>query len=467
MTLKTEKSPFSRLSWGIRFAYAFPAMALAVIGIPVYVYLPKFYTDTMGISISTVGILLLAVRIFDALTDPLIGYASDRLSTRFGRRRPFIAFGAAGLSVSILFLFIPPVFSDINLTLYFGFWLFALFLFWTLVTIPYESLGPELTTNYHDRTTLFGLRDGFLISGTLLAAAFPVLIDRCIELMNQQSSESMRFSIMAYVYAPLIILSSIICIWKVRELPAPPSVRKNDFFQGMIDVIKNRPFVILLTAYTISAFGSNLPATLILYYVEYVLQADHAEGFLLIYFLTGILFLPLWIAISRKIGKKNAWIMSMVINTGAFAGVYYLGPGDARAFGILVFISGIGFGAGLALPSSIQADVIDYDELISGQRREGRYIGLWSIAKKMAAAFGIGIGLLLLGSTGYQPNVEQGKETADMLRILYALVPSVCNGLSVLIIFFYPVTEKYHARIRQEIEARKNKIKKGLRTKID
>ncbi len=94
---------------------------------------------------------------------------------------------------------------------------------------------------------------------------------------------------------------------------------KNDFFQGMVDVIKNRPFVILLAAYTISAFGSNLPAALILYYVEYVLQVEHAEGFLLIYFLTGILFLPFWIAISRKIGKKNAWIMSMVINTGAFA----------------------------------------------------------------------------------------------------------------------------------------------------
>lgn len=456
MITESEKNPYRLLSWGIRFSYAFPAMALAVIGIPVYVYLPKFYTDTMGISISAVGILLMAVRIFDALTDPVIGYVSDRISTRFGRRRPFIAIGAVGLSISILFLFIPPVSSGTNLTLYFGFWLFALFLFWTLVTIPYESLGPELTTNYHERTTLFGLRDGFLIGGTILAAAFPVLIDQALELLNQKSSENIRFSTMAYIYAPMIILSSIVCVWKVKEVPAYPNARKNTFFQGMVDVIKNRPFVILITAYTISAFGSNLPATLILYYVEYVLQAEHAEGFLLIYFLTGILFLPFWIAISRKIGKKNAWIMSMVINTGAFAGVYFLGPGDVELYGILVFVSGIGFGAGLALPSSIQADVIDYDELMSGERREGRYIGLWSIAKKMAAAFGIGIGLLLLGSTGYQPNVEQGKETADMLRVLYALVPSICNGLSVLIIFFYPITEKYHAQIRKEIEIKKD-----------
>lgn len=454
MALEIKKNPVP-LPWVTRFSYAFPAMALAVIGIPVYVYLPKFYSDTMGISISTVGILLMVVRIFDALTDPVIGYASDKISTRFGRRRPFIALGAVGLSISILFLFIPPVSSGTNLTLYFGFWLFALFLFWTLVTIPYESLGPELTTNYHERTTLFGLRDGFLICGTLLAAAFPVLIDQALELLNQQSTENMRFSIMAYVYAPMILLSSIICIWKVKELPISSNVRKNTFFQGMLDVVKNRPFVILLTAYAISAVGSNLPATLILYYVEYVLQADYAEGFLLIYFLTGILFLPFWIAISKKIGKKNAWIMSMVINTGAFAGVYFLGPGDAKLYGILVFISGIGFGAGLALPSSIQADVIDYDELMTGQRHEGKYIGLWSIAKKFSAAFGIGIGLLLLGNAGYRPNIIQSGETIDLLRILYALVPCLCNALSILIICFYPITEKYHTRIRNEIEKKK------------
>lgn len=456
MALENEKNTCGPLSWGTRFAYAFPAMALAVIGIPVYVYLPKFYTDTMGMSMSAVGILLMAVRIFDALTDPVIGYVSDNISTRFGRRRPFIAFGAAGLSLSILFLFKPPLFFGINLTLYFGFWLFSLFLFWTLVTIPYESLGPELTTSYHERTTLFGLRDGFLIGGTLLAAAFPVLIDQVLDLLNQPSTENMRFSIMAYVYAPLVIFSSIICIWKVKEGHASQNDRKTTFFQGIADVIKNRPFAVLLTAYTISAFGSNLPATLILYYVEYVLQADYAEGFLLIYFFTGILFLPVWIAISRKTGKKNAWIMSMGINTGAFAGVYFLGPGDAMVYGILVFISGIGFGAGLALPSSIQADVIDYDELLTGERREGRYIGLWSIAKKMAAAFGIGIGLLLLGNTGYSPNITQSRETVELLRILYALVPCLCNALSILIVCFYPITEKYHSTIRNEIEKKKN-----------
>ncbi|MCG8689186.1 MAG: MFS transporter [Desulfobacterales bacterium] len=449
MVKASDKIP-APLPWHQKFAYALPALSLALIGIPVYVYLPKFYTDTVGLSISTVGFLLMAVRVFDALTDPVIGYLSDRTSTRYGRRKPYIAFGAIGLSVSVLFLFQPPVLPIASLTLYFGFWLFALFLFWTIVTIPYESLGPEMTTDYHERTSLFSFRDGFLILGTLLAAALPVLIDSSIKTAGGSSDQAERFSIMAFIFAPMIIVFSFYCIWKIKE--AHPRQDTDELFKGYLAVFKNRPFLILTVGYTISAFGSNLPATMILYYVEYVLQIQNAEVFLLIYFVTGILFLPLWVFVSKAIGKKKAWIISMVINTGAFSGVFFLGPGDALIYGVLVFVSGIGFGAGLALPSSIQADVIDYDQYLTGQRREGRYLGLWSIAKKMSAALGVGIGLFALGNAGYTPNIVQDESTIMMLRVLYALVPCICNAVSIAIISFYPISEKEHARIRTKIE---------------
>lgn len=438
------------LPLGKKLVYAAPAIPLAVIGIPVYVFLPKFYTDTIGLSITTVGFLLMAVRLFDALTDPVIGYLSDRTVSRFGRRKPYIALGALGLSVSILFLFRPPDLSVDSLNFYFGGWLFALFFFWTMITIPYESLGPELTPDYHERTSLFAFRDGFLIVGTLLAAASPLLIDSGMKLFGEIPGEKERFSVMAFIFAPMIVIFCLYCIYKIREADVPENT--TGLFKGISSVFKNKPFVILIAGYTISALGSNLPATLILYYVEYVLKAPNAEGFLLIYFLTGIVFLPLWIVVSRKVGKKLAWIVSMVINTGAFSIVFFLGPGDAFIYGVLVFFSGVGFGAGLALPSSIQADVIDYDQLKTGQRREGQYIGLWAIAKKLAAAVGIGIGLLLLGQTGYQPNVEQTDSTVTMLRVLYALVPCLCNVISIIIISFYPISEKKHTLIRNEID---------------
>jgi GPH family glycoside/pentoside/hexuronide:cation symporter len=295
-----------------------------------------------------------------------------------------------------------------------------------------------------------------LILGTVLAAASPVLIDSVLTALGKAPNEKLQFSIMAFVFAPLIVVFSFYCIHRIKETFSGDS--KDDPGRGFFSVFQNRPFLILITAFAISAFGSNLPATLILYYVEYVLKAPNAEGFLLIYFLTGILFLPLWIIISRKVGKKRAWIISMSINTGSFLGVFFLGPGDAVIYGVLILLSGIGFGAGLVLPSSIQADVIDYDQLLTGQRREGRYIGLWSIAKKMSAALGVGIGLLLLGNAGYSPNIAQGESTVMMLRVLYALIPCICNILAIAIICFYPITEKRHARIRREIENRAHQL---------
>jgi GPH family glycoside/pentoside/hexuronide:cation symporter len=220
-------------------------------------------------------------------------------------------------------------------------------------------------------------------------------------------------------------------------------------------VFRNRPFMILLSAYTISAIGSNLPATLILFYVEYVLESPHADAFLLLYFTTGILFLPGWVLLARRIGKKTAWLLSIGVNTGAFVGVFFLGPGDAAIYGVLVFFSGVGLGATLALPSSIQADVIDYDELMTGERREGRYIGLWSIAKKMAAAVGVGVGLSTLGLAGYVPNAPQPEEVRFTLRVLYALVPSVCNLAALAIALSYPITAPVHALILEAVAKRK------------
>jgi GPH family glycoside/pentoside/hexuronide:cation symporter len=212
-------------------------------------------------------------------------------------------------------------------------------------------------------------------------------------------------------------------------------------------VSQNRPFIILLISYVVAAFGSNLPATLILYYVEYVLQSKLADLFLLIYFVTGVLFLPGWIYMARRLEKKLTWLAAMAINTGAFTGVFFLGPGDAHLYGVLVFLSGIGFGATLAIPSAMQADVIDYDELLSGKRREGQYIGIWSITKKLAAALGVGLALSILGAVGYTPNVEQSEQVQFTLRILYALVPSLCNIVAFLIALAYPISRRVHQDI--------------------
>ncbi len=438
-----------------KLSYALPAFSLAVIGIPVYVYIPKFYTDVIGLNITYVGGVLLAARIFDAVTDPAIGLLSDRTISRFGRRKPWIAIGSLFTAVTVIFLFNPPETEFINLNVFFTLSIFMLFLFWTIVVVPYESLGPELTFSYNDRNSLFSFRDGFLIAGTLAAAASPAVVKGIAGIASSPEDERYVFFILSLIYAPLIILS---CLWCVAVLKENNILQKKEhlgIIKGLNYTFKNRPFLILLAAYTISAIGNNLPATLILFYVQYVLQSPLADMFLLLYFITGILFLPLWIKAAEHFGKKNAWLSAMAINTGAFIGVFFLNAGDTMIYGILVFLSGTGFGATLALPSSMQADVIDYDELMTGERREGQYVGIWSFAKKAAAAFGVGIGLTLLGMSGYKPNIQQSESVTFTLRVLYALVPCLCNAAGFMIALYYPITGAEFDRIRKSILERK------------
>jgi len=444
-----------RVPLGKKFAYAAPAFALAVVGIPVYVYIPKFYTDVVGVPIAIIGYLLLGVRLFDAVTDPAIGYISDQTTSRWGRRRPYIAVGAILLAISMYVLFNPPKASPIFETIWFSMAIFCLFLFWTAVIVPYESLGPEITFDYDERTTLLGMRDGALIAGTLVAASAPALVSWVFSLAADAAGERAKFFWISVCYTPVVIAFCLWCAVSVQERPQRVQSERVGLWRGLRHVGQNRPFIVLLIAYIVAAFGSNLPATLILFYVEYVLQSKQADLYLLIYFFTGVLFLPGWILLARRFEKKATWLAAMLINTGAFIGVFFLGPGDALVYGILVCLSGIGFGATLAIPSAMQADVIDYDELLSGERREGQYIGIWSISKKLAAALGVGVTLAILGGAGYTPNEVQSEQVQFTLRVLYALVPSLCNIVAFVIALTYPISRRVHKEILAAIDQRR------------
>jgi GPH family glycoside/pentoside/hexuronide:cation symporter len=223
------------------------------------------------------GYILLSVRIFDAITDPAIGFISDRAKTPFGRRRPFIAGGSFFVSLSMYFLFNPPEVSSSYSALWFAACIYALFFFWTLVSVPYESLGPEITFDYHERISLFGVRDGFLIAGTLAAASSPALVEWLFNLSNTAQGERAKYFWIAVIYAPLVICFSWWCVISIKEVPSTRVNRPVRILKRLREMGRNRPFIILLIAYTISAIGNNLPATLILFYVEYVLHSNLAD----------------------------------------------------------------------------------------------------------------------------------------------------------------------------------------------
>ncbi|MBS2012208.1 MAG: MFS transporter [Deltaproteobacteria bacterium] len=443
------------LRFGVKLAYGVPSFAIAVVGVPMFVYLPRFYSDVVGVSVTTLGVIVLAGRAIDAFTDPFIGWASDRTRTRFGRRRPWIAVAAPLLAATVLALYLPPEGSETLRTVWCAVFVTVFFLLLTGLVVPYRALGPELVRDFDDRNTLFSVREGLFVVGSAVAMAGPPLLARLME----TSSERARFAVFAAIAAPLLLAAAAACVVFVREptrhaaeeIPRVKERRKPSLGLGQ------RPFAVLLAAYTIAALGNNLPGALATYYATYVLGVENVGLYLVAFLAAGLAALPLWNFAARRFGKKQAWLAALAVNTVPFACVFPLGRGDTTLFAVLVVLSGLGAIATVALAPSMQADAIDHDELVSGERRDGQLIGLWMIAEKLAAAIGVGVALPLLGAVGYRPNVEQTPAVLLALRILYVVVPCVCNALAFVVLLAYPIDRAAHVAITEALAQRRSR----------
>jgi len=444
-----------RLPTRVIAAYGAPGLVLAALALTFYVFLPKYYADVVGIDLTVLGVVVLASRAWDALIDPAIGALSDRTRSRWGRRRPWMAAGAAPLAITFFMLIaIPRMESAWSQGLYLGTLTFLFFLFWTMVTVPYEAQGAELSFDYNERTRLLGVREGAVLAGTLLAAVIPILVG-VGDISRDLSTERQGYYIIAGIYCSLIFLAVGVCVTLVEERRLVESQRPHHFLANIASVFRNRPFRILLSAYAASAVGASVAATMLLFYVEHVLGSGAGPIFLAMYLGIGTATVPIWIALGRKLEKRTAWLTALVVNTGAFLPALLLGRGDSGIFAIIVVGSALGLGGVLALPPSMQADVIDYDEWENGSRREGEYIGFWSIVKKLAAAIAAGLAFPILDLAGYEPGAGvQGRSAVWALRLLYVGTPIVCNVLAMSVATRYPIDQATHERIRTEIEGR-------------
>ncbi len=430
-----------RLSLATQIAYALPALSLTAAATSVYIFITKFYADSIGLNLSVIGAVVLGSRIWDAVIDPTIGSLADRTRSTFGRRRTWLLASMLPFAFSVLALFAPPELSETREGIWFGTATFLFFLFLSTAQIPYEALGAELSGDYNERNRLFAIRQGFFILGTILAAALPGVLSAQLSLGPDPEAQRNLYFYAGVIYATLTIVSMTVLIYVVRERPIESNVPKNaSLFAEAKNALRSRPFRILVIAYILSGFGSALPATLIEFYVRYVLNAESSSPFLVLYFLVGLVTLPAWVWLANRYDKKNTWIISLIVNVGAFIGVFFLSTGSQTLYAALVAISGIGFGGVVTIPYSMQADVIEYDaRMHGGVRREGTFMGLWSIANKLSAALGAGVAFPILDYVGYVPNAVQTPQTVFVLRTLYAGLPSFCYLLSLFVVLAYPL----------------------------
>lgn len=433
----------ARLGWPRLAAYGLPGLPLAALGIPLYVYLPTYYADDLGLGLATVGVVLLAARLWDALIDPLIGWLSDRWTTRFGRRRPWIALAVLPASAALWSLFVPPAGAG---AMYLLGWTAILYLAWTMLQLPYTAWGAELSDDCHERSRIAGMREGFVILGTLAAVALPPAL---------LGAEAGRGASLALLAQALVALLPAAVALALAVVPEPP-VRAHDgpgWRAGLALLTENGPFCRLVLAYLLNGIANGLPAILFLLFVEDRLQLPAATGpMLATYFLAGIAGVPLWLRLSRSWGKHRTWVAAMLWASAAFCWAPLLGPGDFWPYFALCALSGLALGADLVLPVSIQADVVDLDTAGGGGRRTGLYFALWAMATKLALALAVGLAFPLLDAAGFRAGAVNQPSALLALALLYGGLPVAFKLAASALVWKFPLDARMQGELRRGIE---------------
>ncbi len=430
-------------------AYGALGLPLAALNLPLYVYLPAFYAEEIGLGLTTVGLVLFSARLLDTMTDPLIGELGDRTRTRFGRRLPWMIAACPLLIVASLMLFTPEHQSGPEGgvgTAYLFIWTSLAYLAWTMMILPFTALGAELSEDYHERSRIAGAREGFVVTGIILAAALPIMLG-----LDADSQRGEILAVLGWsmaVLTPLALAALLIFTPKPRAKLTPALPLK----EGLRIAWNNRPFLRLIAAYLLNGIANGLPATLFFLFVGDVLEIGEAAGpLLLLYFVAGIVGIPIWLRISKAIGKHRAWAAAMLWASAMFAWAPFLGEGHLVAFTIICALSGLSLGADLALPASIQADVVDLDYEVSGQQRTGLFFALWSMATKLSLALAIGIAFPLLDLIGYEAGGENTPSALLGLAMLYGLLPVLIKLLATALVWRFPIDAADQAKRQKRL----------------
>ena len=443
-----------KLPIGVKLAYGMPNFAGAAMVIPIAIHMNLFYSDTILVPLGFIALAIAAARALDAITDPLMGWISDHTNSRWGRRIPWMFIGAPLCAISFVALFSPPEsLIGASAAPWFATTFMLYFLFHTVYVIPHYGLGPELTSDYKERSSLFAWMEGFTLLGTMCAAALPGLV--LIPMLGERKA----YLVFAVIFGSLLALLYFWQCYRIKERREYYQQAKNPLVPGVRRVMRNRPFRILLASYVVGSISGAIPGLMTPYFVKYVLKPENPNEliglFLLIYFFFGFVTLPIWLRIVRRFGKKPVSIVSRAMGVCASLMLFTMGEGDVVATGLVLVWAGTAFGPAIFLGPSIQADVIDYDELYTGRRREAQYGAMWAIMTKFTVIPSAAVPLAVLASLGYMPNVDQNETVRFTISAIYGLVPAAFGILSLLVFLLFPIKEKEHRAILEVIEAHK------------
>lgn len=408
-------------------AYALPAFALAALYLPLFTYVTPFYAAERGVDLAALGTAWIVIRMFDAVSDPLMGWLSDRTPMRWGRRRIWLALSVPLIVLACWQAFVPPEGAGLG---HAALWLFLLTLGWTMAQTPYAAWGAELAPDYQGRTRVTAWREALVLVGTL-AATFAYVGG------GGGGAGLQVVAITVAVALPLAVAITLAVVPdRIDHTPTRLSLRA-----GLSAMRANTAFTRLLGAWFVNGLANGVPVTLFLFFTgdRLGLDQDTAGLMFVLYFGAAILGVPGWTWAAGRIGKHRAWCVAMVYACAIFAAALFLGPGDVVPFAVISVLTGLAFGADLALPPAIQADVVEDDTRRTGAARAGLFFAIWQVATKAALALSSGIALIALDGAGFETGAENTGTALWTLTVLYAGAPIVLKLVAVAMMWGFPL----------------------------
>jgi len=406
------------------------SMPVAMAGLVLVTFIPTYYATELGLGLGAVGAVFVFGRLLDVVTDPLIGFFSDQTQSRFGPRTPWMMLGLPGFCLAAWLLFAPPE----NASLLYLICASGLyFLFYTILDIPYSSIGLEISPHVHERSVIASFKALFQVMGALCAALIPLIF-------LEQTGASLSFTVkLVFVFSILgLSLFLIFVPRRDRIIKAP----RRGFLTSLKITWASRPYRYLIGSFLIVQTANSLTIGLTVLFVTHIIGAPELIGaFVGLVILSSAFFLPIWVWISKRYSKKRAWTMSLITGSLVLATTPFLNQGDIIPFATLCAVLGAAIGCDAIMPTSILADIVYDGEETRDQRHAGLYLAMKNSVSKLTFIAPMGLAFPILDGVGFVSGEDNSSSALTTLLFFYAALPILLRLIAIFIIRKMPETE--------------------------
>ncbi len=462
------------LSFWVKLLYGSGDWGISSIGMMRSIFYAIYLTDVVGLTPQLASFGALFGIVWDAVNDPIIGILSDRLKTRWGRRRPFLLWFAVPFGLSFVMLWSAPDWEDQTaLLIYVTVTFMIADTLQTLISVPFLSLTPELTPDYDERTTLTSFRSFFQLAGALsVVVAAPAIVDK---VLAAGGSQQQGFMLVGAIFGGIGAIPLFLIGMFIRERSTPEQTQPLPFRETLRAAWQNIPFRYAVGIHMLNWSAVDMVAVAFPYFLLYwVAQGNllasinilgvelaYESAFFGILMSVCILFIPFWLQLAKRRNKREAYMLGMIFWVAVQLMIFTIKPGDTKYLLAIAALAGIGVSAAYTLPDSLFADVIEWDELRTRRRQEGIFYGIRTLIRKMTGALVIFITLQLLGASGYVSPPEgtlqftQSDAALQMIRVLVSPLGAAILCGTIILAWLFPLSRAKYARIQKLLEKRR------------